>query len=411
MRVLAVCESAPTIDSDQTTDAAVIAASLLTRLPAALEVDLAYFEDRPAPPDRRVVARCRSVTALPVRNGALSAAAVRGRLPRETWARATRGAVREVGRLAGHVDVAWFHGLHTFGLLGRVAVPTVVHEVRAWSAVWRDRAERSHRPIAAYARSQAARAADLERDAAAIANRYLVVDAQEATLLSAATGRWVDGLPNGVDIARFAPMGRGDPLRVGFVGALDDRANVAAARFLARDVMPRVRSRVPGARLVVSGRRPDRAVLELRSRHVDVRADVADEREICGGCAVIVYPGSGARGTRSRVLEAMSMGRAVVASPDAIRGIGGANVIVAAGTVATADAVAKLLGDRDAQRELGDAARSFVVRRASWDAVATRFAQILAEAETARRIRLTQVATRPRTAEPAPRSSARQRSA
>src|SRR2546422_840895 len=81
-----------------------------------------------------------------------------------------------------------------------------------------------------------------------------------------------------------------------------------------REVFPRVAARVPGARLLIAGRRPPPDVRALAGNGITVLADVPDIREIYERCAVLAFPGELGRGAKNTVLEAMVMGRAVVAS-------------------------------------------------------------------------------------------------
>ena len=85
---------------------------------------------------------------------------------------------------------------------------------------------------------------------------------------------------------------------------------------------------------------------------------------------LVVTPLRIARGIQNKVLEAMAMARAVVATPAAFEGIEaepGRDLIVAAGAEAMAAEIARLLGDKAAREALGAHARALVTQSYSWE--------------------------------------------
>lgn len=206
------------------------------------------------------------------------------------------------------------------------------------------------------------------------------VSETEAALFRERSGLGDDrirALRNGVDLAYFDPAVdhvRPDapaPLIV-FTGQMDYRPNVEAVAGFARDVLPRVRAVRPDARFAIVGRRPDPAVQALAGlAGVIVTGEVPDVRGWLAAADVVVAPLGIARGVQNKVLEAMAMARALVASPTAFEGIDarpGAELIVADGAEAQADAVLRLIGDPGLAQAMGDAARARIVADYGWAA-------------------------------------------
>jgi hypothetical protein len=117
--------------------------------------------------------------------------------------------------------------------------------------------------------------------AADLAHTIFACSEAEARYFRTLGARRVVLVPNGVDSGAFSwtlPQRSGPPT-VLFIGALEWTPNVSAVRFLARDVLPAVRTRVPDARLLIVGRRPTAEVLALADPgRVDIAADVPDVR-------------------------------------------------------------------------------------------------------------------------------------
>ena len=382
MRLLAVCESPPTTDPRYGNGSTLITARVLPLLPPHIELHLAYFVDRPAPPDDAVLDRARSVTALPTRGArtALLAQPFTG-LPRASWQRAH--AVDRVRELAREVDAGYLHGLHTFCLAPGLGRPCVVHEVDPWSMYWQTRAETRRGWRRRYDRSQAARAAELERTVARIAQAYVVVNPGDAAALRIGLGRAVEAIPNGAE--RASELGRdrsiAQPYLIGFVGTLDYPPNVDAVRTLCEEIMPRVRRRVPDARLVVAGRRPLKSVMRYAGDDVEVHGDVADIRDVLRQLAVAVWPTATGRGTKNTVREALAVGCPVVASPAAASGYAAhEGLLVATDIDENVRLLTAILNDPERRARASQAAARSVMGLPTWSDAADRLADALRDA-------------------------------
>ncbi len=244
-------------------------------------------------------------------------------------------------------------------------------------------------PMAWVHRREAWLLARFEAKTARRAALSLFVSEVEATLFRARAGlpaERVVALENGIDVERYDPAGGhvlpdlAGPLIV-FTGQMDYRPNVEAVVRFARDTMPMVRARRPDARFVIVGRRPDAAVRRLDELPgVIVTGEVPDVRGWIAAAAVVVAPLGMARGVQNKVLEAMAMAKAVVASPAAAEGIAasaGAELIVADGSAAEAEAVVALINDRALALEIGAAARARMIARYGWPARLARLPEIV----------------------------------
>lgn len=236
---------------------------------------------------------------------------------------------------------------------------------------------------------EAAYVADLERRLAREAQWCTLVSEPEAELFRAvapAARARVAGVPNGVDTAFFSPdhasvspyEGAGPVLA--FTGHMDYPPNIDAALWLADEILPLVRRRVPAARLAVVGANPAREVQALTARpDVLVTGRVPDVRPYVRHAAVSVAPLRIARGIQNKVLEAMAMQRPTVVTQAALTGIAavpGRDVLLADTPAALAEAVAEALHPARG-RELAANARRFVVENHGWEHVFAAFDECL----------------------------------
>ncbi|MCE9552263.1 MAG: TIGR03087 family PEP-CTERM/XrtA system glycosyltransferase [Planctomycetes bacterium] len=179
---------------------------------------------------------------------------------------------------------------------------------------------------------------------------------------------------NGVDLDYFAPdvvtAATPGALCV-FVGVLDYRANIDGLQWFCSEVWPEVRRRIPDATLQIIGRRPTPQVLRLAQIDgVQVIGEVSDVRPYALGAEISIAPLRVARGIQNKVLEAMAMGRPVVATPQALEGLNlvpGEHAIAAGSVEDWVTALERLHRDATERRRLGDAARALVIQRHAWE--------------------------------------------
>ncbi|MDB5714052.1 MAG: family PEP-CTERM/XrtA system glycosyltransferase [Sphingomonadales bacterium] len=221
-------------------------------------------------------------------------------------------------------------------------------------------------------RQEARRLLTWEIAAAKRADLSLFVSQAEAALFVDRTRLPATVLGNGIDLARFDPAQVIASLKTGplivFTGQMDYSPNVEAVVDFARHALPEILRAVPDVKFAIVGRAPVEQVWKLANKSVIVTGEVADTRPWLAAADVVVAPLKLARGVQNKVLEAMAMGRAVVASRAAALGIAavdGRDLIVAD---EPATLVIELLRDRRRSEALGLSARKLMIDRYSWDA-------------------------------------------
>ena len=239
------------------------------------------------------------------------------------------------------------------------------------SVKWAQYATESRGPVAWLYGRESRMLGRFEQEVVRRFDRTFTVSESEASLL----GRHerIGAFHNGVDLAYFspAPLPAEPSPWIVFTGVMDYRPNVDGVRWFVREVLPRVRARLPAVRTAIVGSRPTRAVMDLAlEAGVTVTGHVADVRTWIARASVCVAPLRIARGIQNKVLEAMAMARAVVATPQAFEGLdarAGEHLLVESEPVAFADAVVRLIDDPDMAARMGAAARGRVESSYSWE--------------------------------------------
>jgi glycosyltransferase involved in cell wall biosynthesis len=140
--------------------------------------------------------------------------------------------------------------------------------------------------------------------------------------------------------------------------------------------------------LTIVGRAPTRNVKKLADLDgVAVTGRVEDVRPYVGDAAVYIVPLRIGGGTRLKIFEAMAMGKAVVSTSVGAEGlpvIDGQHLSIADEPVAFADRVIELFRDLGRRRFLEESARSLVMERYDWSAVAGELESALVRVACAR---------------------------
>lgn len=182
----------------------------------------------------------------------------------------------------------------------------------------------------------------------------------------------IQAISNGVDVDYFTPQIDRDAERgCVFVGVLDYKPNVDGILRFVHEVWPAVRARRPDAELSIVGREPVAAVRELAQQQgITVPGTVPDIRPWLNQAAVAVVPLDIARGVQNKVLEALAMARAVVASPPPLVGLNvenGVHLFRAADHDQWVSSIVRLLDDASLRHDIGLAGQAYVTSRHRWD--------------------------------------------
>ncbi len=225
------------------------------------------------------------------------------------------------------------------------------------------------------------RLAAFEKSVAQRADLSVFVSAAEAALFRSRTGlsdSRVQSLDNGIDLDRYDPtlsFERPEPSdrpMIVFTGQMDYRPNIDAVSAFAKETMPLILAKAPDALFAIVGRAPTEQVKALSHLPgVIVTGEVADTREWLAHAACVVAPLKLARGVQNKVLEAMAMRKAVIASSAAAEGINvkpGDGILVADTAQDEANAVLDLLNSPEKANSLADVARKSIENHYSWSA-------------------------------------------
>jgi glycosyltransferase involved in cell wall biosynthesis len=272
-----------------------------------------------------------------------------------------------------------------FGLLGmtgylhdvRVLAPRARAVLEQHNVEWQifDRLASSYRaPLRQLAQMEARALRRFERRALSEVDSVIAISEDDARHFRGLAGVESVVVPPFIEARPPRMESRAGPT-LGYIGHLGWQPNVYGLDWFCQQVWPRVRSRVPDARLTIAGPGLDttsdgRLVVPGPWQVPGVTAIgyVDDLETLYSRVIAMIAPVVGGSGVRMKLLESMSAGMPTVTTTDGAAGLGvvdGREMLVADGEADFADGVVRLLQDRSLRDELRTAGYDYLAARHS----------------------------------------------
>lgn len=156
-------------------------------------------------------------------------------------------------------------------------------------------------------------------------------------------------------------------LKTGFIGALNWQPNITGLKWFVSKVWPIVTEARPDVSLHIAGRGASPGVIrQLKQKNVVFEGEVADAARFTSSMTVMIAPLFAGSGLRIKIIEAMSLGKPVVATPVAAEGIPAENrreIFICDDERDSADTIISLLDDPALRKNTGQAAKELVKTR------------------------------------------------
>ena len=181
-------------------------------------------------------------------------------------------------------------------------------------------------------------------------------------------------ITNGVDMEYFSPdSAPPEADKIVFTGVMDYAPNEDAALYFGKEIFPLVKSRRPQSQFWIVGSNPSATLKGLaQSGGIHVTGSVEDVRPYVRSAALFVSPLRVGSGVKNKILAALAMEKATVATPLSIDGLDlsdGREVLLARDPQSFADKVVRLLADEGERRRLGANGLACVRSKYSWRAL------------------------------------------
>lgn len=295
-------------------------------------------------------------------------------------------------RVANAVDVAsydlvlyeYWHAVDSVGVFQEQGIPCVLdmHDV-LWQSY--DRQLRHHRYPWMRALSPQLVQAYKQREEAAWADYDALIAISEGEAEYArqvVPEKPIFVAPMGTDLEewpyRWSPV---SPPRLAFYGSMGSQPNQQGVFWCVERLMPLIWEQRPDVEFWVVGANPPPEIRALESNErIHVTGFVPDVGEVLATMTAVLCPWEGTYGFRSRLIEVMALGVPVVATPDAVYGMGlevEKGLLLADEDRGLANDVLVLLNRPSWAREQSHLARQQVETKYDFEATYGRLAELL----------------------------------
>lgn len=205
---------------------------------------------------------------------------------------------------------------------------------------------------------------------------YLCSRADQHRLLTLVPAARTTVIPNAADVEYYRPQPDDPPSdgrTVVFFGHLSYVPNIDGVAYFVDKIWPRIAAAHPQARCKIIGASPHPSLLKLAGSHIELTGFVPDLRPHLAAAAAVVVPLRLGGGTRLKIVEAMSMAKAIVSTSLGAEGIEATperDLLIEDQPTAFAAAVNRLLAEPERAVRIGNSARALALEKYSWSGAA-----------------------------------------
>jgi len=286
---------------------------------------------------------------------------------------------------ARRFDLLFSHLVRTTELVANLSLPKIVDLVDSISMDYATLSKQGPIPERWFYRFEQPRLRRYERFITEKFDRALITSERDKQYIdNGALSDEISVIPNGVDksLLKMESTDTSDR-NIVFVGSMDYYPNVDAVRYFANAILPTISEQREETHFTIVGSNPVRSVSKLGQRqNVTVTGFVDDPTEYVSDATVVVAPIRHGAGIQNKVLEAMALGKPVVATPSAASGIetdDNSALVVADSIDKFAEKTIELLDSESYRRKVGKQAKCVVESRYTWDRVAPMLLSTVAE--------------------------------
>lgn len=189
-------------------------------------------------------------------------------------------------------------------------------------------------------------------------------------------------ISNGVDSEFFSPDNTAiDPNMVLFTGTISYYPNTEGILWFYQKIWPLIMAKNPDATFCIAGKSPPAEIQAIADSDPAVTATgmVDDMRDYYNKSAVVVVPLRVGGGTRLKILEGMSMSKAIVSTSVGAEGIDhtdGKDILLKDTPEDFSDAVVSVMRDANLRLKLEKGGRSLVEAKYDWRAITKKLSNV-----------------------------------
>ena len=171
-------------------------------------------------------------------------------------------------------------------------------------------------------------------------------------------------VPAAMDIDESKPVIQPGELSLFFIGALDWLPNLQGLQWFLRDVWPQIHAAFPDLQFHIAGKKMPAQFYNFDTLNVVAHGEVPSSSEFINSHSVLLSPLVSGSGVRIKIIEAMAMGKVVLATAVAAEGSGakdGRDILIANDADSFIKQIQRLKTEAGLSARLSQNARKFAL--------------------------------------------------
>lgn len=216
-------------------------------------------------------------------------------------------------------------------------------------------------------------------------DNHTIISEQDKNLIVHLKNDTIKIIPNGVDYDLFKfqenAVKKYDLL---FTGNMAYPPNIDSVVYLVNEIMPLVWKKYPDVKLVIAGAEPDKKVLQLASKNIEITGWVKDITTYYAAAKIFVAPMQIGTGLQNKLLEAMAMKIPCVTSQLANNALGAEHqntILIGNQPEEYCQHIVSLLENKQLYSNIAEAGYNFVRKNYTWEGTTKKLSDLIINTE------------------------------
>jgi len=191
----------------------------------------------------------------------------------------------------------------------------------------------------------------------------LPITEKDAKFFRERTQTKIQTIPFGMDVSEEKEIQEPENALF-YIGAMNWMPNMEGLRWFLKNVWPALTLKFPKLKFYIAGRETPRWLLKLKTKNIIVLGEVENAKQFIRSKKIAVVPILSGSGIRVKIIESMSLGKAVVSTSTGAEGIGyehGKNIFIADTAKDFIQKISILYTQPHITEKMGRAARQLII--------------------------------------------------
>ena len=200
-------------------------------------------------------------------------------------------------------------------------------------------------------------------------NKHIIISKNDRKEIAHNKKDEIEIIGNGIDTDYFQKIDADIKYELIFIGNLSYLPNIEAAKFIAKEILPKLVGILPNIKILIAGSNPSNKVLKLANKNIKIQGWVQDIRKTYSSGKIFFAPMTIGSGLQNKLLEAMSMGIPCITSElsnRSLKAIDEKNILIGNSVNEYINLIISLLNDDKKRKKIGESGRIYVIKNYNW---------------------------------------------